>query len=276
MQQRIAGLEVIVVDDGSTDSTGRLLDELQQQYADLNVIRNPGNFGVNYARNRGVESASRKFILFLDSDDRLSFDCLNRITDTIKANPELGHFLFLVSDRKDEFKDTTITKQVKYEDWIHAKVGGDFIHVVSASVMKKFQFFERFRMYEYLNWLRVFKTTAPQLLVPYIVVERERNRSDSLTTAARLQDHSIIKGKFESRQLYYNLYHKDLRHFHSKALSKKLLAAVMLGVACNRRKDSYQLLKYGDRLIVKLAGSLILLIPPVLVRKFIITWSAIK
>jgi hypothetical protein len=182
----------------------------------------------------------------------------------------------VVSDRKDEFSHTSHMQLVEYEDWITGTVGGDFIHVVAASVMKRFLFFEKFRMYEYLNWLRVFKITSPQLLVPFVAVERERNRTDSLTAAARLQDSSVIKDKFESRMLYYTLYHEDLQHFHSKALSKKLLAVVMLGVACNKRKDSYSLLKYGDRLTIKLAGSLILLIPPVLVRRFIMAWSALK
>ena len=131
-------------------------------------------------------------------------------------------------------------------------------------------------MYEYLNWLRVFKTTSPQLLAPFIAAERERDRSDSLTAASRLRDISVIKAKFESKQAYYALHHKDLLLFHSQALSKNLLAVVMLGVACNRKKDSYTLLKYSDRLMIKLAGSLILLVPPLLVRKSIIAWSALK
>lgn len=276
MQQATGNLEVIVVDDGSTDSTGELLKQLQQQYTNLCVISNLLNYGVNFTRNRGIERASGKFILFLDSDDKMASGCLNRIEDTINANPERTHFLFCVSDRKTEFSNASEMKQVTYEDWIKAKVSGDFIHVVAASVMKKFLFFERFRMYEYLNWLRVFKTTAPQLLVPYIAVERERNRADSLTNAARLKDASVIKLKFESLKLYYRLYHRDLQYFHSNALSKKLLGAVMLGVACNRKRSSYHLLKYGNRLTVKLAGSLILLIPPVVLRKFITTWSALK
>jgi glycosyltransferase involved in cell wall biosynthesis len=276
MQQMTAGLEVIVVDDGSTDPTAETLQALQQQYSGLQVITNPGNFGVNYARNRGVEKASRPFILFLDSDDRLANGCIARIGSTIDENPGATHFLFCVSDRKAEFSQATKMRRVAYEDWIAARVSGDFIHVVAAGIMKKFPFFERFRMYEYLNWLRVFKTTAPQLLAPYIVVERERDRADSLTTAARLQDAAVIKEKFESRKMYYTLYHQDLRRFYPKALSKKLLAAVMLGVACKRRKAGYQLLQYGRGPAVKLAGAFILLIPSVVIRKLIITWSALK
>lgn len=276
MRQQFSGLELIVVDDGSSDFTAELLDKLKERYADMIVISNSGNFGVNYSRNRGIEQASGKFILFLDSDDRLADGCLSRIDDTINSNPSTNHFLFWVSDRMEESRNSGDCRQVYYEDWIKTTIAGDFTHVVAADVMKEFLFFERFRMYEYLNWLRVFKTTSPQLLAPYIVAERERNRPDSLTKASRLHDISVIKGKFESQQVYYTLYHKDLLLFHSKALSKKLVAAVMLGVASNRRRDSYRLLKYSDRIMVKLAGSILLLIPSVLVRKFIIAWSALK
>jgi hypothetical protein len=176
----------------------------------------------------------------------------------------------------EESRNAVDCRQVYYEDWIKANIDGDFTHVVAADVMKNLLFFENFRMYEYLNWLRVFKTTSPQLLAPYIAAERERGRPDSLTTASRLRDISVIEAKFESKQSYYALHHKDLLLFHSKALSKNLLAVVLLGVACNRKKDSYQLLNYSDRLMIKMAGCLILLAPPLLVRKSIIAWSALK
>jgi glycosyltransferase involved in cell wall biosynthesis len=276
MQQRFDGLELIVVDDGSSDCTAELLGKLKERYTSMIVISNPCNLGVNYTRNRGIEKASGKFILFLDSDDRLADGCLGRIADTINSNPDNKHFLFWVSDRKDESRNVADCRQVYYEDWIKATIAGDFTHVVAADVMKNLLFFEKFRMYEYLNWLRVFKTTSPQLLAPYIAAERERNRPDSLTTASRLRDITVIKAKFESKQAYYSLHHKDLLLFHSKALSKNLLAVVLLGVASNRKKDSYQLLQYSDRFVVKLAGSLILLVPPLLVRKFIIAWSTLK
>lgn len=276
MQQQADDVELIIVDDGSSDATGELLDKLEQQHANIQIVKNQGNFGVNYSRNRGIELASKPFILFLDSDDRLSCGGLARIMNTIQSNPGTRHFLFWVSDRIEECRDSKYARKVQYEEWVRGTMTGDFIHVVAADVMKKFLFFERFRMYEYLNWLRVFKTTAPQMLATYVAVERERNRPDCLTNAAKLHDLSMIKSKFDSQQLYYTLYHEDLQYFHSKALSKKLLAAIVLGVACNRRKACYKLLKYGSKLHIKLAGSLILLIPSAMARWFIMTWSAVK
>jgi glycosyltransferase involved in cell wall biosynthesis len=275
-RQRFPGLELIVIDDGSTDGTPGLLQKLKQRYPDLVLVSEPVNRGVNYARNRGIEKATRKFILFLDSDDRLAEGSLSRIGNTIQANPRVRHFLCWVSDRAAEYRQSPQGRMIYYKDWIKADVAGDFVHIVATDVMKMFPFFEAFRMYEYLNWLRVCKVTSPQWLAPFIVAQRDRNRPDSLTRASRLHDLSVIKGKFESRRLYYALHHADLLLFNSKALSRQLLATLILGVACNRKTDSHRLLGYSNRKWIKMAGSLILLIPPFLARKFIFTWSALR
>ncbi|MDZ4814889.1 MAG: glycosyltransferase family A protein [Verrucomicrobiota bacterium] len=64
LQTEPAG-EVIVVDDGSTDGTERLV---RDQFPDVRYIRQE-NAGVAVARNRGVQEASGKFVAFLDPDD---------------------------------------------------------------------------------------------------------------------------------------------------------------------------------------------------------------
>jgi len=277
VQQLSKGLEIIIINDGSTDSTVDYLKTITENYQhSIVVINNPANFGVNYSRNRGIEQATKEFILFLDSDDELAPGCLRHIISTIKSNSQKTHFLFLVSDRVHEFISLEQSRQIQYSDWINGAIEGDFIHLVASAIMKQYLFFEQFRMFEYLNWLRVKKLTAPQLLIPLIVSKRKRDRSDSLTRAGRLRHISVIQSKFEARQLYYYLYHKDLQHFRSKALTKTLLGAILLGVACKKKMECYRLIQYANNPAIKLAGLLLLLLPSLFIRKMIITWSAIK
>lgn len=68
--QTFSGLEIILVDDGSTDSSGRICDEIASGDPRVKVIHTP-NRGVSAARNKGVEIASGSHIIFVDSDDEL-------------------------------------------------------------------------------------------------------------------------------------------------------------------------------------------------------------
>src|SRR5208283_3848938 len=66
LAQTLPGLEVIVVDDGSTDGTGGVLAE---KFGDQIRYFAQTNQGVSVARNKGIEEARGQWIAFLDSDD---------------------------------------------------------------------------------------------------------------------------------------------------------------------------------------------------------------
>lgn len=61
-------MEVILIDDGSTDDSGRMCDMYAKQYKEIRVIHQ-ANAGLSAARNAGIEVARGEFFPFVDSDD---------------------------------------------------------------------------------------------------------------------------------------------------------------------------------------------------------------
>lgn len=69
LEQTYKNIEVIVVDDGSTDDTATVMKELMSQDPRLRYIHYLPNAGACVARNKGIDAASGSYICFLDSDD---------------------------------------------------------------------------------------------------------------------------------------------------------------------------------------------------------------
>ncbi len=78
--------ELIIVDDGSTDLTGAILDDLARKVTHLKVIHNKTNLGVSVARNKGIDVSQGDYLLFIDSDDYIGQGYLSAIHDAIDAD----------------------------------------------------------------------------------------------------------------------------------------------------------------------------------------------
>lgn len=83
LAQHESGIEVICVDDGSTDKSPEILSEWAAKDHRLTVIRQE-NSGQGAARNRGIAAAKGKFILFVDSDDILLPGAISLLLKEVK------------------------------------------------------------------------------------------------------------------------------------------------------------------------------------------------
>lgn len=79
LHQTLRPLEIIVVDDGSTDGTSQLCDDFLSRYPQRLSVVHQGNQGVSAARNRGLELACGEYVSFLDGDDYLAEDFCERL-----------------------------------------------------------------------------------------------------------------------------------------------------------------------------------------------------
>lgn len=79
--QQLNHCELILVDDGSTDSSSRICDEYAARYSNIKVLHTDNN-GASYARNLGVDAAEGMYIVFVDSDDYISNDFVEKFEQT--------------------------------------------------------------------------------------------------------------------------------------------------------------------------------------------------
>jgi glycosyltransferase involved in cell wall biosynthesis len=69
LNQTYKNFELIIIDDGSTDNTEKIVKNYQKRYKEIIYIKYNQNKGANFARNLGIQKAKGKYISFLDSGD---------------------------------------------------------------------------------------------------------------------------------------------------------------------------------------------------------------
>lgn len=78
-KQTFSNFEVLCVDDRGTDNSRKIVEHYQKEDSRFKIITHSENKGLGAARNTAIKKAKGKYILFVDSDDWIDFDCLNQI-----------------------------------------------------------------------------------------------------------------------------------------------------------------------------------------------------
>lgn len=94
MNQTYKNLEIILIDDGSKDKSGFICDKYKMKDSRITVLHKE-NSGLGYARNSGLDIATGKYVVFVDSDDYCDMDLIERLLDpilTTGADTVIGGF----------------------------------------------------------------------------------------------------------------------------------------------------------------------------------------
>ncbi|MEA3291031.1 MAG: glycosyltransferase family A protein [Pseudomonadota bacterium] len=182
-QQTLQPVEVIVVDDGSTDDTTGFI---RQRHPWVRLLTQ-GNHGVSHARNRGIEAARGEWIAFLDSDDTWQPEKLARqsVRLTERGAPPVCHTdeIWIRNGRRVN----PMHKHAKPEGWIlrHCL---PLCCVSPSSALIQREVFQKVGLFDetlpacedYDLWLRIF-SRYPAALAPEPLVVKHGGHPDQLS-----------------------------------------------------------------------------------------------
>lgn len=147
--QTYGNIEVICIDDGSTDGTAAILEKFGRA---VTVLRNQGNVGIARSRNEGLRAARGEFIAFIDADDIWKAEKLEKQLAQLEENPDLGvSFCFMQC-----FLSPELPPEIKKIRYCPPDPSPGYIS--AAAVIRKQaldkvgEFDERLRVGEFIDW----------------------------------------------------------------------------------------------------------------------------
>lgn len=113
VSQTLKEIEILCIDDGSTDSSVKIVEQYIKKDNRIKLYKNIENKGISYSRNLGIEKSSVDVIGFVDSDDTIDKDMYKKLYSKIKTTNSqivLANFNYLDENSKiykvfDKFKD---------------------------------------------------------------------------------------------------------------------------------------------------------------------------
>lgn len=140
--QTLNELEVIIVDDGSTDNSGTICDDYVKKYANFKVIHQK-NGGLAAARQTGLENAQGEYLIVCDSDDWVEpdmYEKLYRKAKEIDADIVLCGYYAEYNDGKSMPVQTVFNERKGYvdnDDLIRRGAGSSWVKLVRKSLFEK-------------------------------------------------------------------------------------------------------------------------------------------
>lgn len=197
INQTYKNIEIILIDDGSTDGSGAICDNYS--YKDERVIViHKANGGLSSARNAGIEAASGKYLIFVDSDDywigEKSLQNILKVAEDFDADIVRGEYVS-VNDKGEKIR--TITKDkigvdLKLLDsasfYVNAIAGENFsvLFLFRKDAIGALRFNEKLKIQEDIDFNIKFFSSEHKCVYTKEVFYVYRKRANSITTFPKI------------------------------------------------------------------------------------------
>lgn len=274
LYQMSESVEVIVVDDGSTDSSYQKCVE----YSRVFTVLHKENGGLSSARNTGIDVAQGKYIMFLDSDDSLVPDSLPKIISLI----DQGHSYDVIAAYPEELSESKIrcVPDGVYNglDFINLSTRAGIFYVCAPFYIVSKQFIEnsklRFKegvLHEDSLWTPLLLSKATFVykssIVFYSRYVREGSITQSKNNLQKRADSMITISRELRKEAKMNSNAK--RMLNSRAISLYFDSVVMTGKKVYSRFEEFsflQLLSFPCGVGQRVKSIIFLISPSLLIR----------
>lgn len=224
-------LEHVVVDDGSHDETPSIVQQYADKYLHIKFIKFPENRGTNAARNAAIKAADGDYCIILDSDDYFVDEAIKIVHDVV-TNHKYLHYFFMPDDMVEFHSAYNLINGrenavISYEDLLLRRVDGDFIHVISTEILKKYPFDEYIKINEGVFFMLFHREEKEVYFTNAITTIRERGRADSVSRSTRA-DKDAVRRAIKATNLRLQWFEEDLlKYEEGKRMVSDLLIRLL-------------------------------------------------
>jgi glycosyltransferase involved in cell wall biosynthesis len=188
LSQTYPNLEILIVDDGSTDATREVLEKYISN-KQIRVLKHDKNRGVTAAKNTGLNNLNpdTKYFSLLDSDDVLTPEAVALCVTAFKA---VGNSVSQVFGWCADMHTGMPTGEfaggacyISFEDMLCGRFVGEFWQLVNTDFIKEHRFDERAAGGEATVWLSLLRG-APAYIIPHIVRYYDQSGKDRVSLEA--------------------------------------------------------------------------------------------
>lgn len=139
-EQTLDDIEIVIVDDGSTDSSPEIIRQFKEKYSDRVKTFTQANAGQGKARNVGIDLSDSEYIGFVDSDDVIDLNMYSDMYDAaVKNDADLVECDYSYVNEKDERipKYGFVRAYKDQKDMFHSPLVSPWNKLYRASILKK-------------------------------------------------------------------------------------------------------------------------------------------
>ena len=241
LNQTYRNFELIIINDGSIDSTDKILDKYQQKDIRIKIIDNITNKGLIYSLNKGFKLAEGEYIARMDADDIAEKNRFEEQIKFLEKNKDIAMCSTYVRIFKDNFK---LISKIFKTDTDYEKIKSKLLfrnYIAHPTVMIRKEIIDKYNlmykeedkgMEDYGLWLYLAKNE--KLVTLPIPLLKYRFLSNSISS-------KVLKDTEKYKTTLKTIFNRELKDIFSKLSEKDLNIHIEINLINNLQKYKYSL-----------------------------------